>query len=171
MRKNNQWGWLLLLFVFSVQADEPDAKTAEALLAAIDVTVGRLEAVQAYNMLLAAQVENAKLKRMLNESQQLPVQPPVAVSSSPAGVPFSLPVSSMAGQVAQTARTTGSDKPATLVLLETYGNGKTMFARLRLANGGVIEVTRGDRLPGTNTTISAISDATIRLSDGTSLSF
>ncbi|MCL6392478.1 type IV pilus biogenesis protein PilP [Pectobacterium atrosepticum] len=175
MRKNNQWSALLLLFVFSVhaQANEPEPKTEEVLLATTEaqVTVGRLETVQAYNMLLAVQVESAKLKRMLRESQQLPVQPPAAVSSSSVGVPFPLPISSTAGQVVQPSRTTESDKPATLALLETYGNGKAMFARLRLANGSVIEVTRGDRLPGTNATISTISDATVKLSDGTSLSF
>ncbi|RLM24732.1 hypothetical protein BIY29_08415 [Brenneria alni] len=171
MRKNNLWGLLNLLFIFSVQAEDIDSK-AQGTLPDTPVTVGQLEAVQAHNMLLAAQVESAKLQRMLKESQLLPIQQPSVASS--ASMPISLPaatVSPQPGVVAATQSLSGSGKVGRPTLLETYGNGKAMFARLRLGNGGTIEIAKGDRLPGTEVTVSAISDSVVKLSDGSSLSF
>ncbi|MCV9879283.1 type IV pilus biogenesis protein PilP [Brenneria izbisi] len=171
MRKNNHWGLLSMLFIFSVQAEDVDSN-AQGTLPDTPVTVGQLEAVQAHNMLLAAQVESAKLQRMLKESQLLPIQQPSVAPS--ASMPISLPAGttlSQSGSVATTQPLSGTGKATRPVLLGTYGNGKAMFARLRLGNGGTIEIAKGDRIPGADVTVSAISDSVVKLSDGTSLSF
>ncbi|KGA36293.1 hypothetical protein KU74_07470 [Pectobacterium brasiliense] len=165
MRRNSRNSLALLCLIVAASAyAESDMATEEAASSNSLVTVGQLEAVQARNLLLAAQVESAKLQRMLKESQS-----PLPLMVPPGTTPYQVPLApvtttTLAGQSA-------TEKTGKPVLLETYGDGKTMFARIRLVNGNVIEMAKGDRLPGTTFSISAITDSSVKLSDGSQLSF
>ncbi|GKX48877.1 MULTISPECIES: type IV pilus biogenesis protein PilP [Pectobacterium] len=159
----NSLALLCLMVAASVYA-ESEIATGETESSNSLVTVGQLEDVQARNLLLAAQVESAKLQRMLKESQS-----PLPLVIPPGTTPYQVPIAPMAATMP--AGQSAPEKVSKPVLLETYGDGKTMFARIRLASGNVIEMAKGDRLPGTTSSISAITDSSVTLSDGSQLSF
>ncbi|GKW03166.1 type IV pilus biogenesis protein PilP [Pectobacterium carotovorum] len=161
--RRNSLALLCLMVAASVYA-ESEIATGETESSNSLVTVGQLEDVQARNLLLAAQVESAKLQRMLKESQS-----PLPLIVPPGTTPYQVPIAPMAATMPAGQSTT--EKTSKPVLLETYGDGKTMFARIRLASGNVIEMAKGDRLPGTTSSISAITDSSVTLSDGSQLSF
>ncbi|MCY9848936.1 type IV pilus biogenesis protein PilP [Pectobacterium jejuense] len=162
MRRNSLA--LLCLMVAASAYAESEIATGETESSNSLVTVGQLEDVQARNLLLAAQVESAKLQRMLKESQS-----PLPLIVPPGTTPYQVPIAPMAATMP--AGQSAPEKVSKPVLLETYGDGKTMFARIRLASGNVIEMAKGDRLPGTTSSISAITDSSVTLSDGSQLSF
>ncbi|MEL4886778.1 type IV pilus biogenesis protein PilP [Pectobacterium betavasculorum] len=162
MRRNSLA--LLCLMVATTVYAESEIATGETESSNSLVTVGQLEDVQARNLLLAAQVESAKLQRMLKESQS-----PLPLMVPPGSTPYQAPIAPMMATVP--AGQSVTEKTGKPVLLETYGDGKTLFARIRLANGNVIEMAKGDRLPGTKSSISAIADSSVTLSDGSQLSF
>ncbi|POE02641.1 MULTISPECIES: type IV pilus biogenesis protein PilP [Pectobacterium] len=161
--RRNSLALLCLMVAASVYA-ESEIATGEMESSNSLVTVGQLEDVQARNLLLAAQVESAKLQRMLKESQS-----PLPLVVPPGTTPYQVPIAPMAATMP--AGQSAPEKVSKPVLLETYGDGKTMFARIRLASGNVIEMAKGDRLPGTTSSISAITDSSVTLSDGSQLSF
>ncbi|GKW07667.1 type IV pilus biogenesis protein PilP [Pectobacterium carotovorum] len=161
--RRNSLALLCLMVAASVYA-ESELATGETESSNSLVTVGQLEDVQARNLLLAAQVESAKLQRMLKESQS-----PLPLIVPPGTTPYQVPIAPMAATMP--AGQSAPEKVSKPVLLETYGDGKTMFARIRLASGNVIEMAKGDRLPGTTSSISAITDSSVTLSDGSQLSF
>ncbi|MFJ5317553.1 type IV pilus biogenesis protein PilP [Pectobacterium versatile] len=163
--RRNSLALLCLMVAASVYA-ESEIATGETESSNSLVTVGQLEDVQARNLLLAAQVESAKLQRMLKESQS-----PLPLVVPPGTTPYQVPITPMAMAATMPAGQSTTEKTSKPVLLETYGDGKTMFARVRLASGNVIEMAKGDRLPGTTSSISAITDSSVTLSDGSQLSF
>ncbi|UUE35823.1 type IV pilus biogenesis protein PilP [Pectobacterium aroidearum] len=165
--RRNSLALLCLMVAASVYA-ESEIATGETESSNSLVTVGQLEDVQARNLLLAAQVESAKLQRMLKESQS-PLPLPLVLP--PGTTPYQVPIAPMAATMPIPTGQSTTEKTSKPVLLETYGDGKTMFARIRLASGNVIEMAKGDRLPGTTSSISAITDSSVTLSDGSQLSF
>lgn len=132
-----------------------------------NVILGQLEALQAQNFLLEQQVQTARLKRQLRESENdasgvsSPTPLPF-IAANPAGdVPARGPVTSMAGRNA----------PGAIRLQEIYGRGTQLRARILLPQGGVIEVSTGDPLPGTTLRVTSVTAAVVKLSDGSELSF
>ncbi|MBW5814212.1 MULTISPECIES: type IV pilus biogenesis protein PilP [Yersinia] len=159
MHKNNPgWLWLpLVIWAGSIHA--ADFQTSAKTTDISSVTVGQLESIQQKNMLLEAQVHTARLQRQLRESEQdtLPVDGNVT-SPGQENIP-------KAGSAA------ASPEGAILQLEEIYGRGNPLRARIRLATGGVVEVTQGDILPGSSLKVMAITDSVVKLSDGSVMSF
>jgi len=56
-------------------------------------------------------------------------------------------------------------------LQEIYGKGSQLRARLLLPQGGVTEVVAGDQIPGSKLRVASVSSTSVKLNDGTELSF
>ncbi|NDL64286.1 type IV pilus biogenesis protein PilP [Acerihabitans arboris] len=133
-----------------------------------NVTIGQLEAIQSRNFLLEQQVQTARLKRQLRESESIASE--TAASTTP--LPF-IP-SRPAGEKSDAKfAATSSQKQASspVRLQEIYGRGTQLRARILLSQGGVTEVIAGDQIPGSQLRVTAVTPATVRLSDGSELSF
>jgi type IV pilus biogenesis protein PilP len=131
------------------------------------VTLGQLEAIQAQNFLLEQQVQTARLQRQLRESENdtgAPRSPQLLpfIPTPPGGdIPARAAVSSGVGRKA----------PGVVRLQEIYGRGTRLRARILLPQGGVTEVSTGDPLPGSTLRVTAVTQALVKLSDGSELSF
>jgi|GEM_PF-911596 type IV pilus biogenesis protein PilP len=134
-----------------------------------NVTIGQLEAIQARNFLLEQQVQTAKLKRQLRESEN-----DAGIIDSPTPLPF-IPANHPAGEAPakRTPASSVAEKTASSAvrLQEIYGRGTQLRARILLPQGGVTEVATGDQIPGTKLRVTAVTAAVVKLSDGTELSF
>jgi type IV pilus biogenesis protein PilP len=163
--------WLLGIFaVFSLPclaAESPvSADTG-------NVTIGQLEAIQSRNFLLEQQVQTARLTRQLRESEsEIQMSQASPVANAPASLPF-IPSGSPTAGAEQQATRAPSEKivPAPVRLQEIYGKGAQLRARIVLPQGGVTEVSPGDQLPGSKLTVKSVTLNTVKLSDGTELSF
>ncbi|MBU9819870.1 type IV pilus biogenesis protein PilP [Rahnella sp. BCC 1045] len=160
--------WLLGIFAAfcqpSLAAETPVSAEAG------NVTIGQLEAIQSRNFLLEQQVQTARLTRQLRESES------ETQTSQAANVPPSLPFipsgPPTTGVVQQAARA-ASDRggQVSVRLQEIYGRGSQLRARIVLPQGGVTEVSVGDQLPDSKVSVKSITVNTVKLSDGTELSF
>ncbi|AUH01900.1 type IV pilus biogenesis protein PilP [Prodigiosinella confusarubida] len=160
--------WLLgILAVFSQQSlaeDRPASADAD------NVTIGQLEAIQSRNFLLEQQVQTARLKRQLRESQS---ESQVSQAANvPASLPF-MPSNPLSMNVGQSAAGATSSKRVmgAIRLQEIYGRGTQLHARIVLPQGGITEVSAGDLLPGSKLSVTSVTLNAVKLSDGTALSF
>ncbi|EIB3185967.1 type IV pilus biogenesis protein PilP [Salmonella enterica] len=134
------------------------------------ITLGMLEHIQQKNLLLAAQVQTAQLKRQLEEAGSdtpaaatiAPSAPGLTVPSQGAGLPDSTVTSRGQG--------TGAVRPQ---VLEISGKGSALYAVLQMPDGSRPEVTAGSRVTiGKATlTVSRVSLSGVTFSDGSELSF
>ncbi|EKR9890161.1 type IV pilus biogenesis protein PilP [Salmonella enterica] len=129
------------------------------------ITLGMLEHIQQKNLLLAAQVQTAQLKRQLEEAGS--DAPAVSSPVSP-GDPSS-PVVVQPGSVSP-SRGQGPGRPQ---VLEISGKGSALYAVLQMPDGSRPEVTAGSRVTiGKATlTVSRVSLSGVMLSDGSELPF
>jgi type IV pilus biogenesis protein PilP len=136
-----------------------------------NVTIGQLEAIQARNFLLEQQVQTAKLKRQLRESEN--DAGGLNSPNSPTPMPFipANPAGEMPAKRAADSSAGEKTASGAVRLQEIYGRGTQLRARILLPQGGVTEVTTGDQIPGTKLRVSAVTAAVVKLSDGSELSF
>lgn len=158
---------LWLLSVTAVFSEPVWAAEVPISVGTDNVTIGQLEAIQSRNFLLEQQVQTARLKRQLRESES-PLSETVA-STTP--LPF-IP-SRPGGERSDATAAPRAQKPASspVRLQEIYGRGTQLRARILLAQGGVTEVAAGDQLPGSQLRVTAVTPAVVKLSDGSELSF
>ncbi|EBI1833026.1 type IV pilus biogenesis protein PilP [Salmonella enterica] len=130
------------------------------------ITLGMLEHIQQKNLLLAAQVQTAQLKRQLEEAGS---DTPAAAIIAPSAPGLTVP-SQGAGLPDSTATSRGPGRPQ---VLEISGKGSALYAVLQMPDGSRPEVTRGSRVTiGKATlTVSRVSLSGITLSDGSALPF
>ncbi|AXD73884.1 type IV pilus biogenesis protein PilP [Salmonella enterica] len=131
------------------------------------ITLGMLEHIQQKNLLLAAQVQTAQLKRQLEEAGS---DAPAVSSPVSQGEPSS-PVMVQPGSVSPSrGQGTGAVRPQ---VLEISGKGSALYAVLQMPDGSRPEVTAGSRVTiGKATlTVSRVSLSGITLSDGSALPF
>ncbi|EBI1833191.1 type IV pilus biogenesis protein PilP [Salmonella enterica] len=130
------------------------------------ITLGMLEHIQQKNLLLAAQVQTAQLKRQLEEAGS---DTPAAATIAPSAPGLTVP-SQGAGLPDSTATSRGPGRPQ---VLEISGKGSALYAVLQMPDGSRPEVTRGSRVTiGKATlTVSRVSLSGITLSDGSALPF
>ncbi|HBZ8551969.1 TPA: type IV pilus biogenesis protein PilP [Salmonella enterica subsp. houtenae] len=130
------------------------------------ITLGMLEHIQQKNLLLAAQVQTAQLKRQLEEAGS---DTPDAATIAPSAPGLTVP-SQGAGLPDSTATSRGPGRPQ---VLEISGKGSALYAVLQMPDGSRPEVTRGSRVTiGKATlTVSRVSLSGITLSDGSALPF
>ncbi|EEJ6657364.1 type IV pilus biogenesis protein PilP [Salmonella enterica subsp. enterica] len=130
------------------------------------ITLGMLEHIQQKNLLLAAQVHTAQLKRQLEEAGS---DTPAAATIAPSAPGLTVP-SQGAGLPDSTATSRGPGRPQ---VLEISGKGSALYAVLQMPDGSRPEVTRGSRVTiGKATlTVSRVSLSGITLSDGSALPF
>ncbi|ECD4946083.1 type IV pilus biogenesis protein PilP [Salmonella enterica subsp. enterica serovar Muenchen] len=130
------------------------------------ITLGMLEHIQQKNLLLAAQVQTAQLKRQLEEAGS---DTPAAATIAPSAPGLTVP-SQGAGLPDSTATSRGPGRPQ---VLEISGMGSALYAVLQMPDGSRPEVTRGSRVTiGKATlTVSRVSLSGITLSDGSALPF
>ncbi|ECH6429847.1 type IV pilus biogenesis protein PilP [Salmonella enterica] len=130
------------------------------------ITLGMLEHIQQKNLLLAAQVQTAQLKRQLEEAGN---DTPAAATIAPSAPGLTVP-SQGAGLPDSTATSRGPGRPQ---VLEISGKGSALYAVLQMPDGSRPEVTRGSRVTiGKATlTVSRVSLSGITLSDGSALPF
>lgn len=130
-----------------------------------NVTIGQLEVAQARNLLLEQQVQTARLQQQLRQTQtgeNISAGMTSPVTSAPS-------VNPAAGFPADTTVITGqSDR---VRLMEIYGRSGELRARISLPRGGTTEIHRGDLIPGTKQTVTAVTPDVVRLSDGSELTF
>ncbi len=134
------------------------------------ITLGMLEHIQQKNLLLAAQVQTAQLKRQLEEAGS-DAQAVVTPASSAAGLASSAPGTGQPdNRVAPRMKDAGASRPQ---VLEISGKGSALYAVLQMPDGSRPEVTRGSRVTiGKATlTVSRVSLSGITLSDGSALPF
>ncbi len=163
--------WLLgVTAVFSQQslAAEVPISTGTDNVTTGNVTIGQLEAIQSRNFLLEQQVQTARLKRQLRESESSASE--TAASTTP--LPF-IPSRPAGATSDPMPNSPGAQKQASspVRLQEIYGRGAQLRARLLLAQGGVTEVVAGDQIPGSQVRVTAVTPAAVKLSDGSELSF
>ncbi|EDS8888731.1 type IV pilus biogenesis protein PilP [Salmonella enterica] len=134
------------------------------------ITLGMLEHIQQKNLLLAAQVQTAQLKRQLEEAGS--DTPAVATTApSAAGLASSAPGTGQPDNlVAPRMKDAGAARPQ---VLEISGKGSALYAVLQMPDGSRPEVTRGSRVTiGKATlTVSRVSLSGVTLSDGSELPF
>ncbi|EKY9692253.1 type IV pilus biogenesis protein PilP [Salmonella enterica] len=130
------------------------------------ITLGMLEHIQQKNLLLAAQVQTAQLKRQLEEAGS---DTPAAATIAPSAPGLTVP-SQGAGLPDSTVTSRGPGRPQ---VLEISGKGSALYAVLQMPDGSRPEVTRGSRVTiGKATlTVSRVSLSGITLSDGSALPF
>lgn len=131
------------------------------------ITLGMLEHIQQKNLLLAAQVQTAQLKRQLEEAGS--DAPAVSSPVSP-GEPSS-PVMVQPGSVSPSrGQGTGAVRPQ---VLEISGKGSALYAVLQMPDGSRPEVTAGSRVTigKTTLTVSRVSLSGVTFSDGSALPF
>ncbi|EAW3104974.1 type IV pilus biogenesis protein PilP [Salmonella enterica] len=130
------------------------------------ITLGMLEHIQQKNLLLAAQVQTAQLKRQLEEAGS---DTPAAATIAPSAPGLTVP-SQGAGLPDSTATSRGPGRPQ---VLEISGKGSALYAVLQMPDGSRPEVTRGSRVTiGKATlTVSRVSLSGITFSDGSALPF
>lgn len=135
-----------------------------------NVTLGELEAAQARNLILEQKVQTARLEQQLRESQsgQSTDRNYLATATQPA-----MPLMTQPAPSQQTvSASAGPEKRAGSVRLqEIYGRGTRLRARIVLPDGGVTEVVKGDRIPGTSQRVTEVTSTFVRLSDDSELSF
>lgn len=133
-----------------------------------NVTLGELEAAQARNLILEQKVQTARLEQQLRESQS-GQRSDLNYLAPPS--PLSAPVMAQP-RTTQPAATSTSEKQAGGVRLqEIYGRGTQLRARIVLPDGGVTEVVKGERIPGTSKRVTEVTATFVRLSDDSELSF
>ncbi|HEY3591481.1 MAG TPA: type IV pilus biogenesis protein PilP [Buttiauxella sp.] len=158
--------WLLgILAAFSQQSLATESPvTADA----DNVTIGQLEAIQSRNFLLEQQVQTARLTRQLRENETQESE----VASAPAPLPFIPSGTLSTGEAHQAPGIPIMKRDLVPVRLqEIYGRGTQLHARLLLPQGGIMEVSAGDPLPGGKLTVKSVTLNAVKLSDGTELSF
>ncbi|EAN8329540.1 type IV pilus biogenesis protein PilP [Salmonella enterica] len=131
------------------------------------ITLGMLEHIQQKNLLLAAQVQTAQLKRQLEEAGSYA---PAVSSPVSQGEPSS-PVMVQPDSVSPSrGQGTGAVR---LQVLEISGKGSALYAVLQMPDGSRPEVTAGSRVTiGKATlTVSRVSLSGVTFSDGSELSF
>ncbi|EEJ6503392.1 type IV pilus biogenesis protein PilP [Salmonella enterica subsp. enterica serovar Braenderup] len=130
------------------------------------ITLGMLEHIQQKNLLLAAQVQTAQLKRQLEEAGS---DTPAAATIAPSAPGLTVPLHG-AELPDSTATSRGPGRPQ---VLEISGKGSALYAVLQMPDGSRPEVTRGSRVTiGKATlTVSRVSLSGITLSDGSALPF
>ncbi|WP_407579675.1 type IV pilus biogenesis protein PilP [Citrobacter koseri] len=140
------------------------APATDASAAADSLTILQFEDVIQDNLLLEQQVQRARLQRQLQENSG---------SSEPAvtAAPIYGTAPGMAGQPVVQESKPAPAVPARPRLQDIWGRPGDLRARVRLPHGGIVEVRKGDRLPGEKQTVSAITPDVVRLSDGSELTF
>ncbi|EMJ2324897.1 type IV pilus biogenesis protein PilP [Salmonella enterica] len=149
------------------QVQAPVTDTVPPVAPPGSITLGMLEHIQQKNLLLAAQVQTAQLKRQLEEAGS--DAPAVASPVSP-GEPSS-PVMVQPGSVSPSrGQGTGAVRPQ---VLEISGKGSALYAVLQMPDGSRPEVTAGSRVTigKTTLTVSRVSLSGVTFSDGSELSF
>ncbi|EEN5590158.1 type IV pilus biogenesis protein PilP [Salmonella enterica] len=132
------------------------------------ITLGMLEHIQQKNLLLAAQVQTAQLKRQLEEAGS---DTPAAAATAQSALGLTAPSQGVGLPDSMAAsREQGTVRPQ---VLEISGKGSALYAVLQMPDGSRPEVTRGSRVTiGKATlTVSRVSLSGITLSDGSALSF
>lgn len=134
------------------------------------ITLGMLEQIQQKNLLLAAKVQTAQLQRQLEEAGSEASGSAGAIAGTVTPSSSSMP--GMPGQ--QDGRgVSHSQAVARPQVLEISGKGSALRALLQLPDGSQPEVATGSRVTigKTTLTVSRISLAGVKLSDGSELSF
>lgn len=172
MQRINPIGLFCMLSFMTLFSQHSLAAGGTSPIASDNVTIGQLEAIQSRNFLLEQQVQTARLTRQLRESETLNSASQV---TAPPVVPF-IPASPMSGsgvQMGQQAEAAQAEKKlsGTVRLQEIYGKGSQLRARLLLPQGGVTEVVAGDQIPGSKLRVTSVSSTSVKLNDGTELSF
>ncbi len=171
MQKNNALRWLLpcgiTLLVLTGRAFADKSMTVGSVISD-NVTSGELELAQARNMVLEQQVQTARLKQQLRQAQ-LPVD---TKSNWAEGTSVGYPRTSVvvSPQTQTPEASSGSRAPERVRLQEVYGKPGSLRARIALPGGGLTEVKKGDVVPGMGK-VTSVSAETVRLSDGSELTF
>ncbi|EAV3688762.1 type IV pilus biogenesis protein PilP [Salmonella enterica] len=134
------------------------------------ITLGMLEDVQQKNLLLAAKVQTAQLRRQLEEAGS-DAQAVVTTAPSAAGLASSAPETGKPDNlVASRVKDAGAAWPQ---VLEISGKDNTLYALLQMPDGSRPEVIRGSRVTigKAMLTVSRVSLNGITLSDGSELPF
>ncbi|WP_275257358.1 type IV pilus biogenesis protein PilP [Citrobacter koseri] len=169
MPKNNALRWLLpcglTLLMLAGQANADESMTINRVIPE-NVVSGELELAQARNMVLEQQVQTARLQQQLRQAQA-PAETKNWTEGAPAGYPpTSVVVAPQTPEVSSVSRA-----PERIRLQEIYGKPGFLRARITLPGGGVTEVKKGDVIPGMKGTVASISGESVRLSDGSDLTF
>lgn len=169
MQKNNALRWLLpcglTLLMMTGQANADESMTINRVIPE-NVVSGELELAQARNMVLEQQVQTARLQQQLRQAQA-PAETKNWTEGAPAGYPqTSVVVAPQTPEASSVSRA-----PERIRLQEIYGKPGSLRARIALPGGGVTEVKKGDVIPGMKGTVALISGESVRLSDGSDLTF
>ncbi|WP_432735265.1 type IV pilus biogenesis protein PilP [Cronobacter sakazakii] len=171
MQKNNALRWLLpcglTLLMMTGQANADESMTINRVIPE-NVVSGELELAQARNMVLEQQVQTARLQQQLRQAQA-PAETKNWTEGAPAGYPPTSVVVAPQTQIPEASSV--SRAPERVRLQEIYGKPGFLRARITLPGGGVTEVKKGDVIPGMKGTVASISGESVRLSDGSDLTF
>lgn len=115
-----------------------------------NITLSRLERIQAETMIIEAQVARAKALKSLEDSGSSGNMPDVTTST--AAVPINV----------SQAQSKTTPLPQ---IKEIYGAGSRLIARLVLGDGSYTELNVGQQVPGTRLKITSISAREVRVSD------
>lgn len=169
MPKNNALRWLLpcglTLLMMTGQANADESMTINRVIPE-NVVSGELELAQARNIVLEQQVQTARLQQQLRQAQA-----PAETKSWTEGAPAGYPPTSVVVAPQTPGASSVSRAPERVRLQEIYGKPGSLRARITLPGGGVTEVKKGDVIPGMKGTVVSISGESVRLSDGSDLTF
>lgn len=169
MQKNNALRSLLpcgLTLLLMGQANADESMTINPVIPE-NVVSGELELAQARNMVLEQKVQTARLQQQLHQAQA-PAETRNWTEGASAGYPRT---SVVAPQIQSPEAPSISSAPERVRLQEIYGKPGSLRARITLPGGGVTEVKKGDVIPGMKGTVASISGESVRLSDGSDLTF
>ncbi|EBU5081926.1 type IV pilus biogenesis protein PilP [Salmonella enterica subsp. enterica] len=160
MQKNNLLCGLPRLVAVTCVFWLPIASAAENPVD--NVTNGQMEIAQARNMILEQQVQTARLLQQLRQIQ--------SGDNISTGTPNSAPPGDItAGVPSDTPQVSGQSERVRL--MEIYGRKGELRARISLPRGGTTEIHKGDVIPGTKQTVTAVTPDVVLLSDGSELTF
>lgn len=139
-------------------SDTPPAPTRLHESSGNTLNLARLERIQADTLLFEAQAARAKALLSLQQNNGYDASLPAPLSQSLVAATGGVP------------GTTLSTLPTQTVLpriVEIAGSGKHLRTRLALSDGAAVELSAGQRIPGTNNTVKTITAQEVQITTST----
>lgn len=135
---------------------EEDQSYLQPVISSGVTTLGSIEKMQGENMLLEMKVKTAQLKRQLKENGQNPDGSDIKV----------IPVQKEENSDVDATKVVAHVEAPKPQVTEISGQGKKLIAVLTFPDGKQVEVSAGQRLPGSALVVTNIMPTKIQLSDG-----
>ncbi|CNB80730.1 type IV pilus biogenesis protein PilP [Yersinia similis] len=125
------------------------------------LNLARLERIQADTLLFEAQAARAKALLSLQQNNGYDASLPAPLSQS-----LVAPVTATGG-IPGTTLSTLPTQTALPRIVEIAGSGKHLRTRLALSDGAAVELSAGQRIPGTNNTVKTITAQEVQITTST----